>query len=1133
MSDPAPLPAAADRNLLYGILALQMDFISRDALIAAMGAWVLDKTKPLGAILQEQRALTAEDHAALELLVRQHLRRHGDDPQRCLAAVPVPAGLQQIADPDVQASLSGPSAPVDTDLEPTGAYVPRRADGSRYRVLRPHAKGGLGEVFVAEDQELHREVALKEIQQEFAHDAHSRARFVMEAEITGRLEHPAVVPVYGLGQYADGRPYYAMRFIKGDTFKEALQRFHQADKPGRDAGERRLAFRELLGRFVDVCQAVAYAHSRGVLHRDLKPGNVMLGKYGETLLVDWGLAKPVGRPEPVRSSDEATLRPSSGSGVAATQAGTALGTPAYMSPEQAAGRLDLVGPASDIYGLGATLYSLLTGQPPFSGTDKCEVLRQVQRGEVMPPRKLKPRTPAALEAICLKAMALRPEDRYPMALELAADIEHWLADEPVRAYREPWSARAGRWMRRHKPAVAAVTAVAVVVLLLGAAGAWWLERQEAERQAELARQEGALRQEVAAALDQAGRFRHGGHFDESRDLLERAQQRLAAGGPDDLGRHVEQALADTALARRLDQARQRASTLVEGKWDSAGAERGYAAALREAGLSREGQDAGEAGARVRASAVRAEVVAALDDWAGLTRDEARQAWLLAVARAADPAADRDRLRRPGLWGDRAALERLAAGGSAAALSPQLTAVLARALHHSGGDAVPLLRAAQARYPDDFWLSFMLGWALAEAKQWDEAVGHYRAALALRPRSSAVHYNLGNALKEQGRVEEAVRHYQQALRLDPKDADVHVNLGNALRDMGRVEEAIGPYEEGVRLDPKSAVAHYHLGQALQQKGRFEEALASLKRAHELGSKQPGWRYPSDQWVKDAERLVRLDRKLAAVLRGEAQPAAPAERLALAQLCQQHKRLPAVAARFYAAAFAAEPKLAGDLQSGNRNHYNAACAAASAGCGKGEDAAQLGDKEKGGLRQQALDWLRADLAMWSEQFERDLLAAQKTLRHWLTDPDLAGALGAALTEMLELNRDVVEKTLRHWQTDPALAGVRGTALAQLPEAEQPGWQRLWEGVESLLAGKGLPGATLYDLAQTCSRLSATCKDPNVADRYAARAVTLLRQAAAKGFADVGRIEKDSALDGLHKRDDFKKLVRELGDKGGARK
>src|SRR5262249_52918618 len=150
----------------------------------------------------------------------------------------------------------------------------------------------------AHDHELHREVALKEIQDRHADHPESRGRFLLEAEITGGLEHPGIVPVYGLGTYADGRPYYAMRFIKGDSLKDAIERFHKTDVAGRDPGERTLALRQLLRRLIDVCNAIAYAHSRGILHRDLKPGNIMLGRYGETLVVDWGLAKPQGqRPE--------------------------------------------------------------------------------------------------------------------------------------------------------------------------------------------------------------------------------------------------------------------------------------------------------------------------------------------------------------------------------------------------------------------------------------------------------------------------------------------------------------------------------------------------------------------------------------------------------------------------------------------------------------------------------------------------------------------------------------------------------------------------------------------------------------------------------------------------------------------
>jgi serine/threonine protein kinase/tetratricopeptide (TPR) repeat protein len=343
--------------------------------------------------------------------------------------------------------------------------VPFPAGEGRYRPLRFHARGGLGEVLLAEDAELHRAVALKRMQVLHGQDPESRRRFLLEAEITGRLEHPGIVPIYGLVQDADGQPAYAMRFIEGETLQDALKRFHAQDKAGRDPGERGLALRQLLGRFLVVCNTVAYAHSRGILHRDLKPANIMLGKYGETLVVDWGLAKPFDKKDTVPAADEDTLRPCSAGGDSNTQVGQTVGTPAYMSPEQAAGRWDLVGPGSDIYSLGATLYVVLTGEPPFPSLPLKDLMPRVQAGEFPPPRQRKKDLPRALEGVCLKAMAARPEDRYASALELAADVEHWLADEPVAAYREPARARLRRWARRHRAWVGAAAAALLASLV--------------------------------------------------------------------------------------------------------------------------------------------------------------------------------------------------------------------------------------------------------------------------------------------------------------------------------------------------------------------------------------------------------------------------------------------------------------------------------------------------------------------------------------------------------------------------------------------------------------------------------------------------------------------------------------------
>ena len=188
-----------------------------------------------------------------------------------------------------------------------------------------------------------------------------------------------------------------------------------------------------------------------MVHRDIKPGNIIVGKHGETMVVDWGLARATGKSEP--GGEERTLLPSSASGSADTLPGSALGTPAYMSPEQARGDLATLGPRSDVYSLGATLYCLLTGRPPFASDDAGEVLRMVQRGEFPRPRHLDPSIDPALEAVCLKAMAPNPDDRYASCKALADDIERWTADEPVTAWREPFSRRAGRWARRNRTLV--------------------------------------------------------------------------------------------------------------------------------------------------------------------------------------------------------------------------------------------------------------------------------------------------------------------------------------------------------------------------------------------------------------------------------------------------------------------------------------------------------------------------------------------------------------------------------------------------------------------------------------------------------------------------------------------------------
>jgi tetratricopeptide (TPR) repeat protein len=806
-----------DRNLLLGVLALQMDFVTRDDLIRAMHSWVLDKQRSLGEILQEQGALTAERRRLLDLMEAEHLKAHGGDAGRSLAAVAHPSTLDNVLDSvddaAVQASLAAAGGTFATTAEP------RPSAGLRYQVLRPHARGGLGIVSVARDAELGREVALKEIEPGAAGDAASRGRFVREAEITGGLEHPGIVPVYGLGTYTDGRPYYAMRFVRGETLQEALRKLHE--------GEAGYTLRGLLTRFVAVCNAVAYAHSRGVIHRDLKPANVMLGPYGETLVVDWGLAKVIGRESVVEDRPaEATLRPPS-SGSSLTQAGAALGTPAFMSPEQAHGEVNTLGPATDVYSLGATLYAVVTGEAPVRGRDTAEILEKVRRGEWAPPRQVKPSTPRALDAICRKAMALKPADRYASVLELAAEVEHWLADEPVPSYREPWPVRAGRWARRHRTPVTGVAAAALVAIALGSAAALWWQQEQARRL------HGA-----EAALERVDELQTKGQWAEARAALDQAEDRLGGAGPAELRRRLEEARRTLELVARLDSIRMdRLSLSPEGNASLNPTAGRYEAAFAEAGLGGPSDDAAQVAERVAGSPAREPLLAALDDWAGGAPASKRE-WLLEVARRVDPDPWRDRLRDPKAWKDLRVLAELQRQVPPEAVRPSLVAAMSERLRSAGGGE-DLLRAAWALRPDDLSLNVSLSHLLFEKQQFAEAEGYMRVVVAQRPASAKPRQNIGSALQRQHKTDEAIKYFRKAIELDPNSAQTLTNLGISLDERGNRGEATDCFRKAVALDPRWAAAQMNLGRMLRIQGQREEGLSLLRRATELD--------PRDAWA----------------------------------------------------------------------------------------------------------------------------------------------------------------------------------------------------------------------------------------------------------------------------------------------
>ena len=390
----------------------------------------------------------------------------------------------------------------------------------RYQLVTNFARGGLGQIWMANDGRLRREVAFKELLPSALKNRNALERFLEEAQITGQLEHPGIVPIYDIGYQENGTPFYAMKLVRGETMEKEIDTFHQLPK-GSPAWT--LTFRRLLASFIDICNALAFAHDRGVLHRDLKPLNVMIGAFGETLVLDWGLAKvfdvePLDDEVPITTSrsdlgpDDQTIVESEATGLqtgtavaerslggasragasiggqsqfsgsfgstrkmvhtdvrsagSQTMMGSVMGTPAYMPPEQAAGKLDELDARTDIYSLGGILYKLLTNHQPIARGKIREVLKNVKEGNIIPPREHDPSIDKPIEAICMKALATDREDRYDSALNIAADIEAWLADEPVSVYEDPWHVKAQRWAKRNRSTVNSVLAAAAVLVIV-------------------------------------------------------------------------------------------------------------------------------------------------------------------------------------------------------------------------------------------------------------------------------------------------------------------------------------------------------------------------------------------------------------------------------------------------------------------------------------------------------------------------------------------------------------------------------------------------------------------------------------------------------------------------------------------
>jgi tetratricopeptide (TPR) repeat protein len=704
-----------------------------------------------------------------------------------------------------------------------------------YLLLGELGRGGMGIVYRARHRELDREVALKMLLLGPYARAETVARFQREARLIAALEHPHVVRIFDVGA-VDGRPYFTMELLGGGHL-------------GTHAGGARWPVRKVAEVLATLADAVAAVHRLGIVHRDLKPANVLLTADGSPKIGDFGLARRLDGAEGV------------------THSGERLGTPSYMAPEQAFGPAAEVGPAADVYSLGAILYELLCGRPPFEGDAALGTSRWVLALEPQAPRRVGGRIPADLSTICLQCLRADPRRRYPTAAALAADLRRFLDHEPIRARSLSWPARTWRWTRRHPVRASLLgSAAAMGALSLSFALVLGLRAAELER---------AVRDELSAwaSLGSAG------DWDGARTRLERARARLGDGGGADLRAQVQQAGEQLQLVTDLDAVRAERVALTQGSYDDRHnrrvGDRAYERLFAAAGLAMVGEPAEQAAARVRAAAVRPALVAALDDWALCCSEsdgEGRAAWVLSVARLADLGADgrTTPYRDPAAWHDLEQLEsvtRAAVEGDAGA---QILVTLAERVGKLGGTPRPLLQRALARHPDDFWLLMALG---DETTHVDpvEAVRYYQAALALRPNSAVAHNNLGGALAKVGRLEEALEQFRSAVAEDPGFAHGLTNLGNSLGLLGDHEESVRVCRLAVDVDPLALTPHYNLGAALARAGRWGEAVDSFAAAREIGPTDAATRSGLcwallelgrlEESLSEGREAVRLDPQLA--------------------------------------------------------------------------------------------------------------------------------------------------------------------------------------------------------------------------------------------------------------------------------
>jgi eukaryotic-like serine/threonine-protein kinase len=662
-------------------------------------------------------------------------------------------------------------------------------------VLDVLGRGGIGIIYRARHLKLNRIVALKMLLSGEYASRLEVERFTREARAIAALQHPNIVQIYDVGE-VDGRAYFTMEFVGGGFLGQRQPGVPQRAKYSASVIE-------------TLARAIHAAHLAGIVHRDLKPGNILLASDGTPKITDFGLARHL------EGLPDLTI------GLAR------IGTPSYMAPEQVAGKPGTVGPAADIYGLGAILYQLLTGRPPFRSETLSETQRQLLAEEPVSPSRLNAKVPRDLETICLKCLQKDPTQRYESAAALADDLGRFQRGEPIRARRPGVIERLRKWVVR-RPTIAGLVGAVMLFAISLVGGALWLANQQGQRRQAV---QGDLK-EVAALQQQA-------RWTDARAALERAEARLnGSGAGGDLRRRCEQARRDMDLVIELDRIRLSRVTGGNLPYYKNKVDIDYAKAFAEAGLARPSDPPSRVAAGVRASAVHLALMAALDDWAVCAHGRERRDWLLAVARAADPDPEgwRDRIRSPASWEDAAALVELTRGVPLSGQPVSLLLALAERLGTAGGDMPAFLKRIQSAYPADFFVNLVLGDALLGAAP-VEAGGYYRAALASRPGAAVAYASLGDALRSQKLHDEAVEYYRRAVETDPRFARAHTNMGNILNDVGRTEEAIACYRKALDVDPNYAWAHFDLANTFRQDGRIDEAVEHYRRFHELDPSNP--------------------------------------------------------------------------------------------------------------------------------------------------------------------------------------------------------------------------------------------------------------------------------------------------------